>query len=512
MDNNTTKDFTAEATKLGADQDLVKLYNAGVFNKEPTIADAEKTSGIDFQSPTVDNSYDKAVLDYYNQSQNVDENQIKRDVLKQFQGQIDATKRSYSQLLGEVKQQSAGRLGEDTAMQSRRGLLGSDFGSAQTEKTRNLNYTNEERVRANEAAAISDIMALAQGAAREEIAAKRLAKQTGTENYLNYLSTAEERRNTKLTNLANALLLQNVDPTTLDKTQLSTIAKDIGATEADIINSYLSSKQTQEQADAERLAELQKDSRFTLSEGQREFYRDPVTGEVTQLASVGKTYAPRVSSPTGGFPSGSTPYANDLDAILGATISVIPSKFGQEQFQSQLSRARNDGDKINLIASQVLKNQPSEIKTDFAKQADAVTNIDKAIAAIDKGASTGVLQNAAQYTFNVFGKDFDPELAQINSYITSAIQPYRSSITGAAWGEQEDAEYAALFGSTKYSPPELRGRLVTLKEILKSKSSQGLNTFVNPLGTYDNPFQTGSLEPSQETFIGDDGVEYYIVD
>lgn len=193
------------------------------------------------------------------------------------------------------------------------------------------------------------------------------------------------------------------------------------------------------------------------------------------------------------------PYANDLEAIIGSTLSTIPTKFGQETFKKQIASARNDADKMNLIAAQVLKGQPNELRLDFANQAAGIASIDKALVLLDEGTKTGVLKNAIQYTYNLSGKDFDPNLAKVNSYITSAIQPYRNSVTGAAWGDQEEAEYASLFGSTKYSPAELKQRLLQTKETLKSKSAIGLNTFVNPLGVYGNQFETGNFAPEGTT-------------
>lgn len=217
------------------------------------------------------------------------------------------------------------------------------------------------------------------------------------------------------------------------------------------------------------------------------------TGEVIENYGGAKT-----GTVSGGGSSSGT-YANDLDAIVGTVLSTIPSKFGQQTFNQQIENARDDADKINLVAAQVLKGQPAEFKNDFRNQAVGISQLDKAIAELDKGVQTGVLNNAKQYAYNIFGKDFDPKLAAINGYITSAIQPYRNSVTGAAWGEQEDTEYQQLFGSTKYSPAELRQRLVQTKELLKSKSAEGLNSFVNPLGYYDNQFDTGSLAPQIST-------------
>lgn len=217
---------------------------------------------------------------------------------------------------------------------------------------------------------------------------------------------------------------------------------------------------------------------------------DTQTGEVVKnLGGAGAT---------GGGVSAGGQYADDLDAIVGTVLSTIPSKFGQQTFNQQVANARDDADKINLVAAQVLKGQPAEFKNDFRNQAVGIAELDKAINLLDSGVQTGVIRNGAQYLFNVVGKDFDPKLAAINAHIVSAIQPYRNSVTGAAWGQQEDAEYAQLFGSTKYSPAELRQRLVQTKEMLKSKSAEGLNSFVNPLGYYDNPFSVGTLTPEVE--------------
>ncbi len=222
---------------------------------------------------------------------------------------------------------------------------------------------------------------------------------------------------------------------------------------------------------------------------------DAWDGDPAKLISLTKGLTPSQTKDHG---SSDSVYESDLDAIIGTVLSTIPTKFGQATFQSQMKKARNDTDKISLIAAQVLKGQPAEFKNDFRNQAVGISELDKAIALLDSGVETGFLESTAQYGFNVIGKDFDPKLAKINAHITSAIQPYRNSVTGAAWGTQEDGEYQQLFGSTKYSPTELRQRLVTVKEMLKSKSATGLDTFVNPLGYYDNTFESGDYAPTDD--------------
>lgn len=232
---------------------------------------------------------------------------------------------------------------------------------------------------------------------------------------------------------------------------------------------------------------------------------DDWSGDPAELVTINKgmtpgqrqTAATAAAKGVGGGSGGQ--YASDLDAIIGATKATITSKFGQETFDKQMARTRDEADKINLVASVVLGKADAQTKSDFSNQAVGMKQIEKAIKMLDEGAKTGVLEAGAQYTYNLAGKDYDPKLAQINQLITSAIQPYRNSVTGAAWGDQEDGEYQMLFGSTKYSPAELRQRLVGVKEILASKSATALNSFVNPIGYYDNPFESGQYESNDSS-------------
>lgn len=226
---------------------------------------------------------------------------------------------------------------------------------------------------------------------------------------------------------------------------------------------------------------------------------DNWSGDPAELITINKGLTPgqAAGAATGGGET--TVFTSDLDALIGATESVIGSKFGQETFRRNVDRARSEADKINLVASVVLGKADSATKTDFANQAVGIKQLDAAIAEIDRGVQTGAIQAGAQYLFNVFGQDFDPRLASINQKITSAIQPYRASVTGAAWGQQEEDEYKNLFGSTRFAPEELRQRLVGMRDILASKSAAALGSYVNPLGFYGNPFQTGNLQTMAPT-------------
>lgn len=459
---------------------------------QSTIGDLYGTNNID--------SALKTGADYYssiaNQTEKTPE-QIFEEKRKLYQAEIDAVDRIYADKIKQARIEGQGRLGSSTAVQARSGLLGSDFGQAQTEKVMQGNRDIEDAYLNEKAVQINTILGKARQEALDEAKAKTEAKQAGIKSFVEYLTAQDTRKSQRLTNLAKSMIAQGLDITKLTPQELSQLQTSYGATKDEILSTFNTEKLASEKLKAD-LAKNQPDTSFTLSQGQERFVLDPKTGQYVKVASTAKTYAPSSTvNTTGGQ------YANDLDAVIGATLATIPSKFGQQTFQSEIKRARNDGDKINLIASQVLKGASAEIRNDFSNQAIAMKQLDKAIAELDAGVKSGFLNSKAQYVAGVFGKDFDPKLQKVQGLITSAIQPYRASVTGAAWGTQEDAEYADLFGSTKYSPTELKNRLVNMKETLKSKSATALNTFVNPLGTYGNQFEIGSLAPSQQNEVVD---------
>lgn len=311
--------------------------------------------------------------------------------------------------------------------------------------------------------------------------------------------SAEElkRRGTDLNNQRNDIAVGETDPYKVASesgiqytpAELSAIEKAYSGVYDPALKDVFAKLDARQKADEEK-AQAERDLKKSEMDQKNDLEKMKV--QFGYDKALKQTTAPGTGIGTGGTGE----YTSDLDAIVGSTLATINTKFGQQQFQNQISRARNDADKISTVASVVLKNAPAEVRNDFSKQATAVGAIDKALSELDNKAKTGFIRNGTQYLFNTFGKDYDPQLATIASYITSAIQPYRNSITGAAWGSQEEEEYQKLFGSTKYSPEELRLRLNNLKEIMASKSAEALNVYVNPLGTYDNYFEQKNNTPA----------------
>lgn len=142
-----------------------------------------------------------------------------------YQDQINQINSIYSDLIGKAQAKGAIRttdlLGQNRASQARGGLIGSDFGQAQTFKTQeaaNEITASEVGQLANERAMkISELMGMARQDASAELAAKTLAKQQGAEALIKYFGTAKEQNKSKLSNniksyLANKGGVENITP------------------------------------------------------------------------------------------------------------------------------------------------------------------------------------------------------------------------------------------------------------------------------------------------------------
>lgn len=265
----------------------------------------------------------------------VDEDQIMQDKLRQFQAEIDATNQIYAGMLSEQKEENRGTLGSARAIQARSGFLGSSFGQAEDANVIKQGNEQLNLIRAEQAAKINAILGLARQSAAQEIAQKRQAQKEGLQNYLTYLTTAQERRQSRMSALAQELLDQGIDPAEVDAKDLKRIAREYGFNEEDIVLGYQSEKKAREQAEAEAKAlaeekafERRIKSRFNLSEGEVMYERDPVTGELQILASRPKTFVtdPATMGPTGQVEFDSTgTYIGSNPALIGRSRAEVNS-------------------------------------------------------------------------------------------------------------------------------------------------------------------------------------------
>lgn len=180
-------------------------------------------------------------------TETLDEATIRANTEKQFQSEIDALNRVYAEKKRQLAVEGQGRVGSTTSVQARRGLIGSDFGSAQTEQVKQYNQQIIDEAEAERAAAEANIRARARNAATTEYQSKLAAKQQGAEAYLEFLKGAAERKaNTVKQTVAN-MLSEGVDLDSLDSDGL---AKELGISVAELKRQYKEAKTTKETSDA----------------------------------------------------------------------------------------------------------------------------------------------------------------------------------------------------------------------------------------------------------------------
>jgi hypothetical protein len=131
----------------------------------------------------------------------VDDNKIREDLIKAQQARIDAINKLYDEQLASAmtaeKQTSQEMSGRSRAIASRRGLIGSDFGSAQLENTRLANVAREEakaaEIGARRNAEIQSIYGEVDKMAQQKAIAEYERQKGNQTAYMDYLKTEADK-------------------------------------------------------------------------------------------------------------------------------------------------------------------------------------------------------------------------------------------------------------------------------------------------------------------------------
>lgn len=341
-----------------ADQNTQLLGNlqSGTKASAPTVAPTEPTSEktiaeiLGGYSSGGTNPYNGDAM-YANIAKNGsplttnEEGSIRDQVIGRYQGEINSAKDAYASLLKSTQLEGTGRLGETTAMNARAGLLGGDFGAAQTDKTRSYNRSQEQQVLESQANALASIMSRANTEATSEISARRAAKTAGYGAYQSYLEDSDARKKTSVSKIARSFINSNIDPSSV-KNELAKITAQlkksgVNVSTQDIIDSYLEEKSADEQAI------LDANKPFDLSEGQVKYAFNPDTGAYEKIAFNPKTYKPESEGAGGMGGSGTiSPEAQNIikQINLGANINdlIKGSSVAAQKLRNEVYAGLND--------------------------------------------------------------------------------------------------------------------------------------------------------------------------
>lgn len=221
--------------------------------------------GTDPYSNENQNTAEKASSDFATNGLSADdEAQIRATTIAGFQGEIDAQNNLYAKKLADAQVTGANRLGSTTASEGRRGLIGSDFGAAQTDSVNAGNQSIYDSIGDEKAAALSSINDASTKAVTDALAAKTAAKQAGLDSYVKYLQDGSTRAATGAQTAAQVLLNNKTDPSTLSDADLNNVLSSYGITKDALTSAYAAAQQTATAA-AQKTA---KDNATTLSPGQ----------------------------------------------------------------------------------------------------------------------------------------------------------------------------------------------------------------------------------------------------
>lgn len=272
--------------------------------------------------------------DYYDKQANerIDRDQIMRDTLRQFQGEIDATNRVYADKLSQARLEGADRLGSTRAENFNAGAINSSFGNAANERTLEFNRTQESAIQNEKLALLGEIESSARTLGQTYYEQKKLAKEQGLESYMNSLLGAKEAKLAISTDIANNILNSGLDFDEIAPKKMKQIAKDAGVSFESIKDAYAEAKKLAEaealQAEQDAL-KAEREGQFNLSEGQARY-----DSEGNLIASRSKTYKPESGSGyTGTVSSGALALAQQIQNGT-ATLAQVPSKMRAEVAQA----------------------------------------------------------------------------------------------------------------------------------------------------------------------------------
>ena len=303
----------------------------------------------------------------------VNEDEIRQKTTSQFQSEIDALNNIYNEQVKRANVAGLGRLGESGAIQARGGLLGSDFGSSQTQNVTNANEQVVGAIDAERNAAISNVQSKIRDSVAQQLSEKKLAKQQGAEALLEYYRNERANKEAKAKEYISSLI---TNKTPLDQSTADLISKSFGVPIETVFANY---KKVAADTEASAL-EASRAGQFNLNEGEKRY---DATGELiagsdkpikpeTQTGIVGEyEYYKKQEETAGRTPKSFSEYQNE-DANRKALASSVANVNGLTTQQSKLLsgitnkyqadslvQALDKGKGLETIADQVLANPNS---------------------------------------------------------------------------------------------------------------------------------------------------------
>jgi hypothetical protein len=207
-------------------------------NGNPTVGQAY-AGLIPSSDPNLEAAYSAQGKMFQDATAPVDENTIRSNTQARFQAEVDALNRVYAEKKAQAAIQGEGRLGQGTAINARRGLIGSDFGNAQNAKIADQNMQVQNDIQDELSMKIAGINSKIASSVAEEFAAKQAARQQGAQQYIDFLKGAAQRKDDRTTTAVGSLVGNGITP---DESVFANMASQLGTTVDDVKLKYNAAK------------------------------------------------------------------------------------------------------------------------------------------------------------------------------------------------------------------------------------------------------------------------------
>ena len=178
------------------------------------------------------------------------DDQIRADALAQMQAEINAQNAVYADKLARAQVEGKARLGSEGAIQARRGLLGSDFGTAQTAGVTGANEAIYGSIENEKQAAVQSLLSKGRDMGQKAIAEKRASIEAGLAGHLEFLKGNVERSKNKAIDIAKHILAGTLTYDQYDPASIEQTASNAGVSVNQIKSAYNEQKKLK---DAEAL-------------------------------------------------------------------------------------------------------------------------------------------------------------------------------------------------------------------------------------------------------------------
>lgn len=213
------------------------LFNPSTYTPQPTADDTALSSaeGADANAaalPDTPNSDDRSAA------------------ASEFQSEIDALNQVYAEQKQAAVTQGLNNLGSDAAIQARRGLIGSTFGSAETDNVNTANANAQAAIDSKHntdlAGVYANIDKAAQDAATQRVSAAQKGADATVANIKNRMATTTAN----VTNAVNSYLAAGNDGSKLTQQNINDWASTLGTTPEVVQNAVQAAIQAKQTATA----------------------------------------------------------------------------------------------------------------------------------------------------------------------------------------------------------------------------------------------------------------------